>query len=56
MNTETAKIIERMINENFDELEETLNKKLRKLLIEYGITEDEDLKCITYARELFFRG
>jgi len=45
-----------MINNNTEQLEEVLNVRLRALLTEYGLVEDENSDNISYARELFFKG
>lgn len=45
--------IENLVSENMDDLEETLNSKLKKLLFDVGIKDQDSL---IFAREVFFRG
>lgn len=53
MNEETKEKIRKAVAENIDDLEDELNIKLRKILKEIGVDDDD---AITHARQVFFQG
>ena len=51
---ETKRRIREIIEENMDDLEDAVNEKIRQLLNDNGIDENENLDAITFARGIFY--